>query len=241
MSINTFNTWSSKNKEVKITDKFNYRIFSSLCNKHNIKIWEKTFNFSIDENDLQNSSFINYDDWWLDFDIDWIKYKWLYYIISEVNWENKYSKDFYNCTSVIAIWKDKISWENISFLTHQHPDSIKWKMFKEDLNKSLNELKEKSIDWSIDIVILWWNNNNNFNEYVWVIEELKVLINEKIWINPDVIWWPTNNYKESFIWYLGTSKDILLNTKKRQIKFYKSFLDKKTTIDYNSSKVTELF
>ncbi len=91
------------------------------------------------------------------------------YIISPVNSKNKYTDELIDCTSVIAVGMDKKTGKNISFLSHEmslrrlklenknknHKDrefDIHDK-FIEDFKSSLKELKEKSEEKTVDIVI----------------------------------------------------------------------------------------
>lgn len=80
------------------------------------------------------------------------------YVISPLDIDNKYSIGYRNCTYVIWIWKDKETWKNISFLSHQDPrEFLIWKdrheNFKKDLLEILRIFQEKTIKWTIDIVI----------------------------------------------------------------------------------------
>jgi len=245
MWIDNLITLPEEKEEKSLTDKFNTRLMCSLCNKHDIIINKEEKSFDISEQDLVNSTFIDYNQWWASYNTEWIRYKGLFYVISDLDDSNKYSLEYENCTSIIAVWKDRNTWKNISFLTHQHPDSVQWNMFKRDLVKSLYELKEKSVEWSIDIVILGWNNIENFDEYFSTIDELWFLIEEEIWINADIVWWYTNNDKESVnltydILNLPTTKEIYLNTEERRVYFYKHFLDQESNIDFKATEIDEV-
>jgi hypothetical protein len=87
------------------------------------------------------------------------------YVISQINKENKYSKEYFDCTAVYATGIDIDTGENISFLSHQNPEQFLKNnnisvSLKEDLNKSLNELIRRSKPGSIDAVVLGGNKDN---------------------------------------------------------------------------------
>lgn len=92
-----------------------------------------------------------------------------YYLMSNVSEDDKYSLDYRNCTWVIMTWIDRISWKNISFMTHQDPKFfLKHKsIFKNDLKQKIDEIIEKSKPWSIDVVLFWWSEwyDLEFEEY----------------------------------------------------------------------------
>ena len=89
------------------------------------------------------------------------------YVISAIDKTNKYSKDFYSCTSVYGVGIDKDTGENISFVTHQDPDKFLKNTniqndFKDDLCKTIDELTSRSIPGSVDVVLLGGNKNISY-------------------------------------------------------------------------------
>lgn len=152
------------------------------------------------------------------------------YVISLLDSKNKYSLDYRNCTWIVAIWKSKETWKNISILTHQNPqflvfDDKNSDIFKKDFWEKLLELERKSQKWTIDIVILWWNNNYEFEEYTKSFKKLSEIVNEIMGFNPIVIWEPSIN-KEN-----NTGKGIFLDTENRQLHYYKLANDKNPNKD----------
>jgi hypothetical protein len=147
------------------------------------------------------------------------------YVISPVNWKNKISRWYYDCTWLVIIWKD-IKWKNISILTHQNPKFLfcnydsydKLIRFKSDLQGKIKELKQKTIPWTIDAFIIWgnyiiWEVEYNYDKfdmkenYRKSIELLRDLIFENFWFYPCVAWPILDS------WF----SNIILDTKNRRI------------------------
>ena len=212
-------------------------IMCSLHNKYPTKIqWEYVV-MELEEILKKDAYFVDYNNWGLDFDIDWIVYKWYWFVISEITSENKYSLEYYDCTAIVAIWKDKETWKNISFLSHQAPDSVMWTMFQESLKDMLEELLRRSEKWSIDVVILWGDSKQKYTVYRQVIDKLWQLIEDVIEKDPYVLWWPTNkNYEWHRLW-----KDIFVDTKNRVVHYYKSHYDLSSNKDFPSIEVFDKF
>ncbi|MBP9771595.1 MAG: hypothetical protein KBD16_01580 [Candidatus Pacebacteria bacterium] len=82
------------------------------------------------------------------------------YVISEVNDRDKFSAEFRNCTMLVVTGIDKKSGENISLMSHQDPTeflSFNKDNFVQHLLQRLQELKEKSVEGTIDAVIAGGN------------------------------------------------------------------------------------
>lgn len=170
-------------------------------------------------------------------------------IISQINTRNKFSKWYYDCTGIVAIGKDKETGENISFLTHQHPmyllGELPKEKFKQAVNATLEILRERSVQWSIDIVILWgigyltWSEDRNFAEksfwkYTKIIEWLSDIIFSIMGFYPVAVCSP---------WIFRSndgSKDIFIDTQKRQIHFLKPTRKNDCNVSYVANKVTEV-
>lgn len=77
-------------------------------------------------------------------------------VISPIDDRNKMSFEYANCIGVVAVGVDKETGKNISFQTHQNLRSFG--QFKKstirDLVGSLNKLKSKCVEETIDIVIV---------------------------------------------------------------------------------------
>lgn len=189
---------------------------NSLNSEH-LNPWEKPIQVCFDY--VRNSKVQEILYWlWLNRWVDY--YSWIFrnkimwninheensYVISPVNWKNKISRWYYDCTWLVIIWKDK-NWRHISLLTHQDPKYLfcrydsydKWMKFKNDLQVKIDELKQKCIPWSIDAFIVWWNyikQNNDFNDgefdikvnYRQSVELLRGIVFSNFWFYPCVAW-----------------------------------------------------
>lgn len=78
------------------------------------------------------------------------------YVISPVDALDKFSKDFYDCTGLVATGYDKKTGENMSLLSHEDPSYfLKYETsFLADLGQRLTELKEKCAEGTIDAAII---------------------------------------------------------------------------------------
>ena len=84
------------------------------------------------------------------------------YVISSVDGSNKFSKSFKNCTGLIVAGIDRVTGKNISFMSHEDPDfflggEFGKTSFIDDLTERLDELKERSIEGTVDAVIMGGN------------------------------------------------------------------------------------
>ncbi len=92
------------------------------------------------------------------------------YVISPIDKLNKFSMSFRNCTGLVATGQEKETGENISFLSHEDPDHFlsnkeKKMKFQSDLKDQLEELKEKSKEGTVDVVIVGGNYFENERDY----------------------------------------------------------------------------
>ena len=83
------------------------------------------------------------------------------YVISEINSADKFGKELFNCTDLIATGISKETGKNISFISHQDPSFFlneeqnkNQLKFKSDLRQRLLELKDMCKFGSIDVVIV---------------------------------------------------------------------------------------
>lgn len=90
------------------------------------------------------------------------------YVISPVDDWDKFSHGFADCTGLVVVGVDKITGKNISFMSHQYLDSYvltaeknaslkevqRKASLKEDMRQQLQYLKERSVDKTIDAVIV---------------------------------------------------------------------------------------
>lgn len=78
------------------------------------------------------------------------------YVISPVNFNNKLSKNFCDCTGAVTVGLDKKSGLNISFMSHQNPDyflEIKREQFVLDFESRLTEIKDRCESGTIETVL----------------------------------------------------------------------------------------
>lgn len=99
------------------------------------------------------------------------------YVISNIDWEDKYSEWYNNCTWIVLLWTDK-DWKQISLLSHQNPAHFLSDMnFKNDLIKKLWQFSKKCVDWTINAFIVWWNvwtdlKENTYGKSVWYLSKI---------------------------------------------------------------------
>ncbi|KKQ88182.1 MAG: hypothetical protein UT09_C0002G0020 [Parcubacteria group bacterium GW2011_GWF2_38_8] len=139
------------------------------------------------------------------------------YVISPVDSKDKFSKDYYDCTVLIATGLNKKTGENISFVSHQKLSSIlgkEKKIFVNDLEESLDEIKNKSIEKTIDVGILGGNyaENDYYKEnYIKSIELLKQRVFKKLGFYPEVIIGPKTIRGSETIFYKNESKKVFVS------------------------------
>lgn len=83
------------------------------------------------------------------------------YVISNVDASNKSSIKYLDCTGLVVVGRDSVTGQEISFLTHQKPVEFLKKHreeFIKDLGQSLDEVKRRSLEGSIDAVIFAGNS-----------------------------------------------------------------------------------
>jgi hypothetical protein len=88
------------------------------------------------------------------------------YAISPLDQLDKFSTGYIDCTGVVASGRDKETGEYISFLSHQSPayfldkDKFSTEKFKRDLKESLDELRKRSEEGTVDVAIVGGNHSN---------------------------------------------------------------------------------
>ena len=170
---------------------------------------------------------------------------WGGFVLSKIWTCPLYSNAYRDCIWVVAIWKDKETWKNISFLTHQWLEYIKstelnrdWirknKLFKNWFSKLLQKFKQQCEEWTVDIVILWGRNDADFQEYKEWLHITSKIIEENLWINPSVAWWPSIKFS-TYTW----DKAVLVDTKNRRILFFKEYNHPSENIDFVVNETEE--
>jgi hypothetical protein len=92
------------------------------------------------------------------------------YVISDIDSNNKYSKNLIACTSLVVVGRQKGSTENISIMTHQSPSSVlSAYYFKFILRDILRQIKSKCEPATIDAVLVGGTSVKKFAEVVGVV------------------------------------------------------------------------
>lgn len=117
------------------------------------------------------------------------------YAISECNEKSKYSTGYYDCTGVIVVGEEKEGHKQVSFMTHQDPESIlnidgRKEEFSKDLIDSISEIKNKIKEKSIDVIIFGGRYGRNYKKS---INELRDIIVKETAIEPIVMTGPNCN------------------------------------------------
>ncbi len=147
------------------------------------------------------------------------------YVISAIDAKDKWSDKYYNCTGIAAVGRDAATGENISFFTHQ--DSLafldrKRNEFTDHLSASLQQLKERSVPGSMDIVVFGGSigvlpaskripdgPQTYSSDYVDSIELIGALVRDATGLDAHVVIGPNA--------VLGGKQKILFDTKHRRL------------------------
>lgn len=163
------------------------------------------------------------------------------YAISPIDNSNKFSKGFANCTGLVVAGQDKETGENISFLSHQDPSHFleerdnKKGHFLDDLRQRLNELKERSVDGTIDAIIVGGNYFKNEEGYKkQYLGSIKLLSEEALKIlgfEPVVMTGPKR---------VGYGRDnVYYDNEQRRLYIMRPEVGNATTESYVRSKIEE--
>ena len=116
------------------------------------------------------------------------------YVISLISGRDKITRYLYDCTSVFAVGREKKTGKNISFLSHQDPKKFLkeryQKQFTKDLSESLEELKNRCVKRTVDIVISGgqypWKHSGA--EWSWAEAEIfRALYRQSISLLSDIV------------------------------------------------------
>jgi hypothetical protein len=129
------------------------------------------------------------------------------YAISPVDEKPKFTENLWNCTSIVAVGREKETGKEISILTHQDPSIFLKekgkKLFFVDLEDRLGEFKEKCLKGTIDIVIAGGNLREKApEEYEKSIEALSSTVEGLFGFKPTVIVGPKESGMDNI--YLDT-------------------------------------
>ncbi len=140
------------------------------------------------------------------------------FVISRIDSENKWSKDYFNCTGVVAVGFDETIGKNISLLSHQNPGKVlqgyhdydRQSEFEKALRASLVEIAQRSKSGTLDVVIFGGmytqrdigRASENREQYLRTIPQLEHIIKESTGLDAEVIIGPnasTNPIDEVFL------------------------------------------
>jgi hypothetical protein len=145
------------------------------------------------------------------------------YVISNIDSKNKLSISYVNCTGVIVSGQDKLTGENISFLSHQDPwsfvrDQEKQDKFKEDLKQRLEEMKGRCAEGTVDARIVGGNYRDNDpktkEDYLKSIQLLSSEVNSVLDFDPTVITGPKRVGGEDNVFFDNDNKRLYISRTK---------------------------
>jgi hypothetical protein len=137
------------------------------------------------------------------------------YVISQCTPEDKYSKNFYDCTSIILIGKSISSKKQLSIMTHQDPSKFLERHkehFEYDLVRSIDMLKSKTEINSIDAVVL--GGHDDLKVYQQSIKRIDEILLYELHSSPTVLTGPDLR---------GGPTDIFLDTQNRRVYVVRSY------------------
>ena len=133
------------------------------------------------------------------------------YKISPINGKSKFTKKLIDCTSLVAVGREVGSNTELSFLTHQNPDKFHKSgrfFFEADLNRRLQELKDKCSPGSIDVVITGGHfHRGDTDEYQKSLEIIGPVVQGVLGFEPLVIVGPKGAGED----------DVYFNTTNRRL------------------------
>lgn len=118
------------------------------------------------------------------------------YVISVIDSLDKFSSNFFDCTGIVVTGRDKKTGEDISFMSHQDPGAflIRHKtVFTNNLQQSLEELKRRCVEGSIDAVIVGGNYNpkdksEDFStNYIESIKMISLIVHRALGFQPVIL------------------------------------------------------
>jgi hypothetical protein len=146
------------------------------------------------------------------------------YVISECNDKSKYSTGYYNCTGIIIVGEKKEDNKQISFMSHQDPKSIlslndKTEKFNKDLIDSINEIKNKTKQKSLDVIIFGGSYGRDYKNS---INALRDIIVKETEVEPTVMTGPSSK-----VYDRNDDTRVYFDTQKRHL-----FIARPTQVDY---------
>jgi hypothetical protein len=144
---------------------------------------------------------------------------WHSYVISTIDDSNKLSKGFYNCTGVVVTGIDKMTGENISFVSHQYPgvfldENGGKNVFVNDLKSRIQELKSRVVDGTIDAVVIGGNylfhNEEDKERYRKSIQLLAKEFSDVLGFEPVAMTGPKTDFGKDDIFYDNKNRRLYI-------------------------------
>lgn len=166
------------------------------------------------------------------------------YLISPISEANLFSDKYLDCTGIIAIATDRETNKEVAFLSHQDPKYIihggedKADKFSAALKASINEIKKRAKQGTLDIAIVGGNYDRTdpssyySKSYIDAIQFLGKVIEEETDVCPTVLTGPNV--------LIGSGTDILVDTQTRTILIDRSTQPLEFETSYTSSNIKEV-
>jgi hypothetical protein len=157
------------------------------------------------------------------------------FVISGINSLNKLSLDFYDCTGLIAVGKDKKTGENKSFACHCPPyskpslEKEEYKKLQSDLLDRLIQLRLMSEEGTVDVVVLGGLTIGDSNyacgsdEYKFMMDLYKSCVTTSLGFNPISVGGP----KLDLI--VGGSDHVYFDNKTRRLYLLRPWFSEKVS------------
>jgi len=159
---------------------------------------------------------------------NWTLTKWdATYIFSAVNWKNKYSANFFDCSWLVWAGFSRKDWELISFFSHQDPMKFLYSYrteFIQDLQYKFEELRDLSYDWKINIGAFWWDITGyelHDSNYTRSIMELRKHTRNILDKDLRILVWPNNICQNNTWWIWERSSHFFYDNKSSSLHSYK--------------------
>ena len=143
------------------------------------------------------------------------------YLISPISERDWFSDHYFDCTAAVVIGRDANTGREISFLSHQDPNyfvdggEAKAKKFSQEMSDSLEELKARSEEGTVEVSFLGGNFSTTTQDekyqhhhYKKSIETLRQIVQDSLGFDPRVLTGPNNN--------IGSETVITVETQKRK-------------------------
>jgi hypothetical protein len=167
------------------------------------------------------------------------------YIISPINNRDKSSKEFYDCTGVIAAGKDRETGEEVSFMSHQDPKYFltgtgnygtgEFEKFSQDLKERLEEMRSRCKEGTVDMIV--WGGKyvtgkcmDHRPNHLRSIRLLSRLISGVFGFKPTVVVGPKTQ---------GGPDDVFYSNEERRLYLRRYFVDDYPTQSYSPTHLNK--